>query len=78
MAKYVVVKINVLSGDFEITDENGNPASTNAPDGVNKKPLSGPALGQIDDMQSFISMRTSASPGCRWIIINGVPYWVCD
>lgn len=75
MAKYMVIKMDIDSGNLvEVTDENGNKAQQGS---FAAGPMNAAKLGEILDMQSLTTMKTSASPDCRWIFQGGQWWWVC-
>jgi len=73
MAKLMNIQVDIATGAVvAVTDENGNPAQSHT------GPLEAAPRGQILDLVSITTMRTSASPDCRWVFFNGEWQWVCD
>ena len=72
MARLMNIQIDVLTGKVVgVTDENGKPAQTHI------GPLEAAPRGEILDLTSISTMRTSASPDCRWVFMDGQWWWFC-
>jgi len=72
MSKKIVITIDVASGDTSVTDETGKATQSK------KFPLDGSTLGEISEIKTICVMATHNSPGCRWVLIDGVWNWICD
>lgn len=72
MANSMNIQIDIMTGKvLSVTDENGVPADTHT------GPLQAAPRGDILDLVSINTMRTSASPDCRWVFVDGNWVWLC-
>lgn len=72
MANLMNIQIDIVTGKVvKVTDEDGNPAQSHS------GPLDATPRGQILDLVSINTMRTSASPDCRWVYVDDQWVWLC-
>ncbi len=65
----IVLTIDVETGAIKVTD--GRKA-------LEPVPMEKVKLGKIVDVQSITLIRTHSSPGCGWVLIGGMWYWICN
>ncbi len=65
----IVLTIDVETGAIKVTD--GRKA-------LEPVPMEKVKLGGIVDVQSITLIRTHSSPGCGWVLVGGMWYWICN
>jgi hypothetical protein len=68
-SKKMVIFLDTESGGIRVTDgqQDLKPVTHNEA-----------RIGRIVDVQTITVIRTHSSPGCVWVCINGIWYWICN